>query len=201
MQVTASSFLNVSVCFPYTTQPQGFQSKTETAVCPNVSIVGARNVVMCYPTTCRASPHSTIQLQFGTARDFWHVFELFMCFLSCSEPPYTTATTIKDRGRNTNENSSQHTRLPCKSAPKDTITTSCKTVKHKDCDLFTGGRMKDRNWRNGEPGLVRNAGALGGLNHLDWLSSKSEPTPSCPEGDQGDSVSSKQCPPRPLEPY
>ena len=60
--------------------------------------------------------------------------------------------------------------------------------------------MKDRNWRNGEPGLVRNAAALGGLNHLDWLSSKREPTPSCPEGDQGDSVSSKQCPPRPLEP-
>lgn len=35
--------------------------------------------------------------------------------------------------------------------------------------------MKDRNWRNGEPGLVRNAEALGGLNHLDWLSSKLPP--------------------------
>lgn len=61
--------------------------------------------------------------------------------------------------------------------------------------------MKGRNWRNGEPGLVHNASALGGLNHLDWPSSKSEPTPSCPGGDHGDLVSSKQCPPRPLEPY
>lgn len=64
--------------------------------------------------------------------------------------------------------------------------------------------MKDRNYRNGERGLVHNAGALGGLNHLDWPSSKSEPTPSRPEGDQtreGNLASSKQCPPRPLEPW
>lgn len=61
--------------------------------------------------------------------------------------------------------------------------------------------MKDRNCRYGEPGLVHNAWALGGLNHLDWPSSKSKPTPSCPGGDQGDLVSSKQCPPRTREPW
>lgn len=61
--------------------------------------------------------------------------------------------------------------------------------------------MKDRNWRNGEPGLVRNAWALGGLNQVDWPGSKSKPTPSRSEGAQGDLASSKQCPPRPLEPW
>lgn len=61
--------------------------------------------------------------------------------------------------------------------------------------------MKDRNCRNGEPGLIHNARALGGLNHLDWLSFKHEPTPSRPQGDQGNLVTSKQCPPRPLEPW
>lgn len=66
---------------------------------------------------------------------------MFMCFLTCftfssdcvffwnvvfgsSGPPYYSPQ-LKT-GEQANESSPQHTRLPCKSAPKDTITTSWK---------------------------------------------------------------------------
>ena len=93
---------------------------------------------------------------------------VFLYEMLCAAPQghHTAAPQLKTEEQ-TNESSPQHTRLPCKSAPKDTITTSWKHWNTRTVIFFyCGGRMKDRNWRSGEPGLVRNAWALGGLNQL-----------------------------------